>query len=80
MAQRYEGAVPTEFEVESYLVCPPSKLYCRWGGPFEVLSRNRNNVIVGDLTNDARQEYDVSRLRVFLVATSVGPKVVATSG
>ena len=49
------------------------------GGPFEVLSRSRNNVIVRDLTKDARQEYDVSRLRVFLVATNVDPKAVATS-
>ena len=65
VTQRFEGAVPTEFEVESfvlvsYLVRPPSKLHCRCG-PFEVISRNRNNVIVRDLTNDARQEYDVSR-------------------
>ena len=43
------------------------------------MSRVRNNVIIRDLTNDARQEYDVSRLRVFLVATGVDPKAVATA-
>ena len=35
VVQRYEEAVPTEFEVGSfvlvsYLVRPPSKLHCRW--------------------------------------------------
>ena len=84
VARRYEGVVPTEFKVGSYvlvsyLVRPPSKLHCRWSGPFQVMSRVRNNVIIRDLTNDARQEYDVSRLRVFLVATGVDPKAVATA-
>ena len=60
VAQRYEGAVRTEFEVGSFvlvsdLVRPPSKLHCRWGGPFEVMSRSRKNVTVRDLTSDARQ-------------------------
>jgi len=84
LAQHYEGVVPTEFEVGSYvlvsyLVRPPSKLHCRWSGPFQVMSRVRNNVIIRDLTNDVRQEYDVSRLRVFLVAANVDPKAVATA-
>ena len=43
------------------------------------MSRSRNNVIVRDLTNDARHEYDASRLRVFLVATKVDPRAVARS-
>lgn len=33
-----------------------------WGGPFEVVSRVRNNVIVRDLTNDAINDYDVRRV------------------
>ena len=42
VAQRFEGAVPTEFEagifvLVSYFVLPHSKLHCRWGGPFEVM-------------------------------------------
>ena len=57
LEEQEKGAVLTEFAVGSfvlvsYLVCPPSKLHCRWGGPSEVLSRIRNNVIVRDLTND----------------------------
>ena len=60
VAQRYEGVVPTEFKIGSfvlvsYLVRPPSKLHCRWGGPYQVMARDRNNVIVRDMTNDARQ-------------------------
>ena len=58
---------------------PPSKLHCRWGVPFEVMSRQGNNVIVRDLASDTRHEYDVSWLRVFLVATGVDLKALATS-
>ena len=36
-------------------------------------------MIVRDLASDASHEYDVSRLRVFLVTTCVDPKTVATS-
>ena len=36
-------------------------------------------MIVRNLTNDALHEYDISRLRVFLVATNVDPKAVAAS-
>ena len=79
-----EGKENTEFEVGSlvlvsYLVRPPTKLHCRWGGPFEVMSRVRNNVIVRDLTNDARHEYDVSRLRLFLVAEGVDAPTLAAA-
>ena len=63
----------------SYLVRPPTKLHCRWGGPFEVVSRVRNNVIVRDLTSDARHEYDVSRLRLFLVADGVDAPSLAAA-
>jgi hypothetical protein len=81
---QYEGKEPTEFEVGSlvlvsYLVRPPTKLHCRWGGPFEVMSRVKNNVIVRDLTSDARHEYDVSRLRVFLVAEGVDVSALAAA-
>ena len=80
----YEGKEPTVFEVGalvlvSYLVRPPTKLHCRWGGPFEVVSRVRNNVIVRDLTSDARHEYDVSRLRLFLVADGVDAPSLAAA-
>ena len=81
---RFDGMVPTEFKVGSYVLVsylarPPSKLHCRWDGPFEVVSRDRNTVIVRDLTNDARHEFDVSRLRHFLVAPGVDVKAVAAS-
>ena len=36
-------------------------------------------MIVRDLSGDACHEYDLSRLLVFLVATSVDPKAMATS-
>ena len=81
---QFEGKEPTEFKVGSlvlvsYLVRPPTKLHCRWGGPYEVVSRERNNVIVQDLTSDARHEYDVSRLRLFLVADGVDAPTLAAA-
>jgi hypothetical protein len=84
VAARFEGIVPTEFPPGSYVlvsypVRPPSKLHCRWRGPYEVMSRDRNNVIVRDLTSDDRSEFDVSRLRVFLVASGCVPKVLAAA-
>ena len=54
---------------------PPSKLHCRWEGHFEVVSRKRNNVII----RYARHEYDVSRLRHFLVAPSVDVAALAAA-
>jgi hypothetical protein len=84
VSKQYEGAVPTEFKVGSfvlmsYLTRPPSKLHTRWEGPFEVMSRDRNNVIIRDLTSDARREVDANRLRVFYVGKNVDPKGVATA-
>jgi putative transposase len=84
VARRYEEAVVTTFEVGSmvlvkYLNRPPDKLHCRWGGPFEVVSKVGNNVVIRDLTNDARHEYDASRLKPFLVAPNVDPKAIAAA-
>jgi hypothetical protein len=81
---QHNGKEDTIFEVGSlvlvsYLVRPPTKLHCIWGGPFEVMSRIRNNVIVRDLTSDALHEYDVSRLRSFLLAPGVEASVVAAA-
>jgi hypothetical protein len=81
---RSAGIVPTEFEVGSYvlisyLVRPPSKLHCRWDGPYEVMSRHNNTVIVRDLTNDARHEYDVSRLRHFVVSPGLDVEALAAA-
>ena len=68
VAQKFEGAVPTEFEVGSfvlvsYLVRPPSELHCRLGQSVRGSIPYHNNVI---------------RLRVFLVATNVDYKAVTT--
>ena len=63
----------------SYLVRPPSKLHCRWEGPFEVMSRQKNTVILRDLTSDVRREVDVSRLRPFVVAPGVDVKALAAA-
>ena len=63
----------------SYLVRPPSKLHCRWEGPFAVMERRGNTAVIRDLTNDATREVDLSRLRVFLVAPGVDPKAVAAA-
>ena len=43
------------------------------------MSRDRNNVIIRDLTSDARREVDANRLRVFHVGKNVDPKGVATA-
>lgn len=84
VAARYVGTIPTEFPPGSFVLVSytsraPSKLHCRWQGPFEVMSRERNNVIVRDLTSDNRHEFDVSRLRVFLVSPTCDPKVLAAA-
>lgn len=81
---RYAVADVREYDVGSYvlvsyLVRPPSKLHCRWEGPFEVMSRTQNTVILRDLTNDARREADVSRLRQFLVEPGADVKEIAAA-
>jgi hypothetical protein len=43
------------------------------------MSRQKNTVILRDLTSDARRETDVSRLRPFLVAPGVDVKVLAAA-
>ena len=83
-AAKFVGVVPTEFEVGSYVLVkypsrPPSKLHCRWSGPFEVMSRDRNNVLVRDLTSDVRHEYDATRLRPFLLSVESDPKQLAAA-
>ena len=84
LSQRYDGVMPTEFAEGSYAlvrydVRAPNKLYCRWEGPVEVVSRKKNVVTVRDLTSDALREYDVSRLRPFRVAPGVKVKDVAAA-
>ena len=84
VAARYDGVTPTEFPPGSYVLVSyparaPSKLHCRWAGPYEVIMRVRNNVTVRDLTNGAREEFDVSRLRPFLVSPTCDPKALAAA-
>ena len=55
LIKRYADIVITEFDVGSYVLVsyqsrPPLKLHTSWEGPFKVLSRVRNNVILKDLT------------------------------
>jgi hypothetical protein len=81
---RYEAVEERVVEVGtyvlmSYLVRPPSKLHCRWEGPFEVMVRRGNTAILRDLTSDATREVDVSRLRPFIVAPGVKPKDIAAA-
>ena len=61
----------------SYVTRPSNKLHCRWVGLVEVVARLKNNITVRDLTNDAHHEYDVSRLKPFIVAPGVEVKDVA---
>jgi hypothetical protein len=75
LAAKYEVVVPTAFEagtlvLVSYLVRPPTTLHCSWSGPYEIMSRVRNTAILRDLTSGTLDEYDVSRLRIFLVTPS----------
>ena len=84
MRARYGDVEVRAFEtgtyvLMSYLVRPPSKLHCRWEGPFEVMSRQKNTVILRDLTSDVRREVDVSRLRPFVVAPGVDVKALAAA-
>lgn len=46
---------------------------------FEVVSRDLNNVIVKDLTNDAVQEYVLSRLRHFMAVSGVNVVTLAAA-
>ena len=48
-------------------------------GPFQVVSRERNNITVKDLTSDICSTYDISRVRHFYVAPGVDPRDVAAA-
>ena len=67
---RYADVVPTDFPVGSlvlvsYFNRPTSKLHTRKAGPFLVLSRSANNVVLQNLTSGAEKTMDVSRLTPF---------------
>ena len=67
---RYADVVPTDFPVGSlvlvsYLTRPTSKLHTRKAGPFLVMSRAANNVVIQNLTSGAEKTMDVSRLAPF---------------
>jgi hypothetical protein len=62
---------PTDFPVGSlvlfsYLTRPPSKLHTRKAGPFIVVSRDRNNVTIRNLTSGDEKRVDASRLTRFI--------------
>jgi hypothetical protein len=62
---------PTDFPVGSlvlfsYLTRPPSKLHTRKAGPFLVVSRDRNNVTIRNLTSGEEKRVDASRLIRFI--------------
>ena len=63
----------------SYWSRPPSKLHCRWEGPFQVMSKQGNTLVLRDLTSDATREVDASRLRHFVVAPGIDPKQIAAA-
>ena len=63
--------IPTDFPVGSlvlfsYLTRPPSKLHTRKAGPFLVVSRERNNVTIRNLTSGEEKRVDASRLTRFI--------------
>ena len=63
----------------SYLTRPPSKLNARWSGPYRVVSRQANNVVLEDLTGGRTKTVDVSRLKPFLVGPGVDPTKLAAA-
>ena len=66
--------IPTDFPVGSFdLVNYTVRTPASW----EVMALVRNNVMVRDLTNDTVHQYDVSRLRPFIVGPGVKVKEVA---
>ena len=67
------NVVPTDFPVgslvlASYLNRPTSKLHTRKAGPFQVVNRSANNVLIRNLTNGEERYMDVSRLTPFIGA------------
>ena len=84
MRARQELVEPTEFALGSYVLLryperPPSKLNCRWDGPYLVEKKVRNTVTIRDLTCEKTMDVDVSRLKPFLVSPVVDPKVLAAA-
>ena len=63
----------------SYPTRPSSKLADRWMGPFQVVSRDSNNITVKDLTSDVCYTYDIERLRHFHVAPGIDPRDIAAA-
>ena len=63
----------------SYNTQPPSKLSARWAGPFRVVSRKANKVVLEDLTGGKSRSVDVSRLKPFLVGSGVDPPKLAAA-
>ena len=84
LQQNYAGTVPTGFPDGSYALIsyttrPPSKLSARWAGPYRVVSRNANSVVLEDLTGGRSRSVDVSRFKPFLVGPGVDPVKMAAA-
>lgn len=84
LQSQYVGIQPTEFAVGnyvllSYLVRPPSKLSARWAGPYRIVTKNGNNVLLEDLTGGPSKTVDVSRLKHFIVGKDVDVRAVAAA-
>ena len=84
LQQKNPGMVPTGFPDGSYVLMsyntrPPSKLNARWAGPYRVVSRQANNVVIEDITGGRSKSVDVSRLKPFLVGPGVDPPKIAAA-
>ena len=81
LAAGYADVEPADLQVGGYVlvsypVRPPSKLSCRWGGPYLLVSRDKNACLVRDLTSDKEKEVDASRLKKFVVAPGMDVQAV----
>jgi hypothetical protein len=84
LKRKFGNLKPTDFKVGeyvlmSYLVRPPSKLAARWAGPYRVLGKEGNNVTLEDLTGGPTKTVDTSRLKHFIVTSTVDAKAIAAA-
>ena len=61
----------------SYAVRPPSKLAARWAGPFRILERKENVLVLEDLTGGPSRTVDISRIKIFRRGEGINPQRVA---
>ena len=76
LRSRNDSIIPTNFPVGSlvlvsYLSKPTSKLHTRKAGPFLVMSRTANNVVIQNLTSGVEKIMDVSRSTPFIGSGSL---------